>query len=103
MIVYEVRVAVDAEVAPDYRAWLEPHIREILSIDGFSHAELYAEDDAHGHVVWTVRYQLRDRAALEAYLRDHAPRMRADGEARFGGRFTASRRVSELVRLWERS
>lgn len=97
MIVYEVRVSVDAEVAAEYRAWLEPHIREVLSIAGFDHAELYAEDDDQGHIVWTVRYQLRDRAALEAYLRDHAPRLRADGQARFGGRFTASRRVSELV------
>lgn len=100
MIVYEVRIAVDAEVASAYRAWLEPHIRQILAIDGFDHAELYAEDDAEGHVVWTVRYQLGSRAALEAYLRDHAPRMRAEGEARFGGRFSASRRVSELVQAF---
>ena len=100
MIVYEVRVAVDHEVAAEYRAWLEPHIREVLAIEGFEHAELYAEDDAQGHVVWTVRYQLRDRAALESYLRDHAPRLRDEGQARFGGRFTASRRVSELVRAF---
>ena len=100
MIVYEVRVAVDREVADQYRAWLEPHIREILGIAGFEHAELYAEDDEQGHIVWTVRYQLRDRAALAAYLRDHAPRMREEGQARFGGRFTASRRVSELVRAF---
>jgi len=100
VIVYEVRVSVDAEVATEYRAWLEPHIREVLAIAGFDHAELYAEDDDAGHVVWTIRYQLRDRAALEAYLRDHAPRLRADGQARFGGRFTASRRVSELVRAF---
>jgi hypothetical protein len=97
VIVYEVRVAVDREVADEYRAWLEPHIRQILGIAGFEHAALYAEDDDEGHVVWTVRYQLRDRAALESYLRDHAPQLRADGQARFGGRFTASRRVSELV------
>lgn len=101
MIVYEVRIAVDAEIADEYRAWLEPHIREILAIDGFDHAELYAEDDDAGHVVWTVRYHLHSRAALEAYLRDHAPQMRADGERRFGGRFSASRRVSELVRAFD--
>ena len=44
-----------------------------------------------------VQYTLRDRASLDAYLRDHAPRMRAEGEARFGGRFRASRRVLECV------
>jgi hypothetical protein len=36
---------------------------------------------------------LRDRAALDDYLREHAPRMRAEGIARFGDRFRAERRV----------
>jgi hypothetical protein len=44
-----------------------------------------------------VQYRLIDAAALEAYLRDHAPRLRADGVARFGERFRAQRRV---LREW---
>lgn len=40
-----------------------------------------------------MHYVLRDAAALDAYLHEHAPRMRADGVARFGDRFRASRRV----------
>lgn len=100
MIVYEVRVAVDAAIAAEYRAWLDPHIRQVLSIAGFERAELYAEDEVEGRVVWIVRYHLADRAALESYLRDHAPRLRDEGQARFGGRFTATRRVSELVRAF---
>src|SRR5438552_11690818 len=97
MIVYEVRAVVDADVAAAYRAWLQPHIQQILAIPGFARAELYAEDDAEGHQVWTVRYHLDTRAALEAYLRDHARRLRAEGQERFGGKFSATRRVSELV------
>jgi quinol monooxygenase YgiN len=102
MIVYEVRAAVDADVAEAYRAWLDPHIREILAIPGFTHAELLVEDDDAGRTVLTVRYHLESRSALEAYLRDHAPRLRADGMARFGGKFTASRRVMELIREYPR-
>ena len=45
-----------------------------------------------------MRYHLESREALEQYLRDHAPRLRADGIARFGERFRATRRVMELVR-----
>jgi antibiotic biosynthesis monooxygenase (ABM) superfamily enzyme len=97
MIVYEVRAAVDLEVADAYRAWLDPHVHEILAIPGFTGAELLTEDEESGRRVYCVRYHLDDRAALEAYLRDHAPRLRAEGLARFAGRFTASRRVSELV------
>jgi quinol monooxygenase YgiN len=100
MIVYEVRATVEADVAEAYRAWLDPHIHEILSIPGFTHAELLVEDDEQGRTVLTIRYHLESRAALEAYLRDHAPRLRADGMARFGGKFTATRRVMELIRKY---
>ena len=34
-----------------------------------------------------------DQDALDEYLRDHAPRLRGDAMARFGGRFEAQRRV----------
>jgi quinol monooxygenase YgiN len=102
MIVYEVRAAVDAEVAEAYRAWLEPHVREILAIPGFTGAELYREDDPGARPVFTVRYHLDSHAALETYLREHAARLRADGLARFGDRFSTTRRVLELVRQFDR-
>ena len=98
MIVYEVRVSVEAAIAADYRAWLDGHIHEILAVPGFQEAELLREDDDGERAVWTIRYHLESRTALETYLRDHAPRLRADGQARFGNRFTATRRVLELVR-----
>jgi hypothetical protein len=40
-----------------------------------------------------VHYQLRDDAALAIYFEQHAPRLRADGVARFGDGFRAERRV----------
>ena len=98
MIVYEVRVEVEPAIAEDYHAWLVPHVHEILALPGFSGAELFREDPDGAHPVFTVRYHLESRAAIEAYLRDYAPRLRADAETRFGTRFRASRRVMELVR-----
>ena len=98
MIVYEVRVEVEPAIADAYHEWLVPHVHEILTIPGFTGAELFREDGDGSHPVFTVRYHLDSRRALEAYLREHAPRLRAEGEANFGGRFRASRRVMELVR-----
>ena len=40
MILYEVRIAVDRELAAEYHGWLEAHIREILALPGFQFAEL---------------------------------------------------------------
>lgn len=97
MIVYEVRASVEDAIAGAYREWLGPHVAEILAIPGFRRAELLSEDDEDGRAVFCVRYHLDSRAALEGYLREHAPRLRAQGLARFGDRFTTTRRVSELV------
>ncbi len=97
MIVYEVRASVEPQIAADYLAWLSPHIRQILAIPGFTRAELLIEDGETDRVTYSVRYHLDTRAALENYLREHASQLRADGLARFGAQFSATRRVCELA------
>lgn len=96
MPVYEVNVELDAGIADAYRAWLDAHVRGILALPGFLGAgvmEVVDPAPAPGSIALCVRYRLRDDAALEAYLRDHAPRLRAEGVARFGERFRAWRRI----------
>ncbi|MBL8300042.1 MAG: DUF4286 family protein [Rhodanobacteraceae bacterium] len=96
MIVYEVSIEVDRASAAPYLDWLREHVAQILRIDGFVQAQLYERcdipDDAP-RCGFVVTYQLRDQAALAAYLANHAAGLRADGERRFGGRFSATRRV----------
>jgi quinol monooxygenase YgiN len=98
MVIYEVNLAVDAEIAGAYAAWLGPHIEAILALDGFLGAAWFEVegDAANGRVRWCVQYRLRDRAALQRYFDEHAARFRAEGAERFGGRFEASRRVLAL-------
>lgn len=103
-VVYEVGLDLDASIADDYRAWLEAHIREILGLPGFIGARLAQVDDPaapFGRVALCVQYTLRDARALDGYLRDHAPRLRAEGQARFGGRFSAQRRVLRVLGDYE--
>lgn len=95
-VVYEVNLAVEAGAIDEYRAWLAAHVAEILAIDGFTGASTWTVTDppaAAGTVNLCVQYALRDADALAAYLRDHAPRLRAEGIARFGERVRATRRV----------
>jgi hypothetical protein len=100
VIVYEVNLFVDAAIGGEYRQWLATHVAQILQLPGFIDARILEvlESDVEPRaqceeVALCVQYTLRDRAALETYLGEHAPRMRGDGEARFGGRFRARRRV----------
>jgi hypothetical protein len=95
-VVYEVNLAVDAEVLAAYRAWLADHVAEIVALPGFTGASTWDVVDpapSAGVAHLCVQYALRDAAALAAYLREHAPRLRADGIARFGERVRATRRV----------
>ena len=103
MIVYEVNLLVDEGVAVEFEDWLGPHIAEVLALDGFLRADWLRQADIDkpgepGARSWTVLYWLQDMAALAAYLERDAERMRADGRARFGERFSATRRVHEVVR-----
>lgn len=102
-VVYEVTLRVQAGIADEFAGWLRTHVREMLALPGFVGARVgrqQAPAPAPGEVVFTCWYQLVDAAALEAYLAGDAARMRADGIARFGDRFSASRRVLEAIEAY---
>ncbi|MCB1561237.1 MAG: DUF4286 family protein [Xanthomonadales bacterium] len=93
-IEYEVTLEVDDGIADDFLAWLRGHVAEMLALSGFTSATLLSLDmESADHRGFCVRYHLHDRDALDAYLHDHAPRMREDGLRRFGDAFRASRRI----------
>lgn len=97
-VTYEVTLQVDADIAADYLAWLHAHAQEMRALPGFLAARVSAVREPAadaGRVAFCCHYRLRDAAALDDYLRLHAPRLRAEGVARFGGRFAATRRVLE--------
>lgn len=95
-VIYEVNLDIDARVIDAYRDWLGDHVAQILALPGFLGAHVFEVAEpasASGRVSLCVQYRLRDAAALDDYLREHAARLRADGLARFAGRFNASRRI----------
>lgn len=99
MVVYEVRCVVEQEVAEAFEAWLGPHVREVCACDGFEGAECVRVSDpvSPGRVVFSTRYRVRDRGALDAYLEGPAAALREDGMRRFGGRFEATRQIGPVV------
>ncbi len=99
-IVYEVNLDVESAIAAAYCDWLHAHIGQMTQLPGFTGATMFAlssEDLDADRVGWCVQYRLRDRLALDAYLREHAPRMRDEGVTRFGDRFRATRRIMHVV------
>jgi len=100
VIVYEVSIDVDRDAADAYADWLHDHVAQILRLDGFAQARRYERTDLPADAPrrgFVIVYEVRDQAALDAYFADHAAALRADGERRFGGRFSASRRVLRVL------
>ena len=111
MVIYEVNLAVESDRVNEYSAWLEEHVREMLELDGFENAALYArsspedtpDEDAdapdrvpEGERHWTVHYHLDSREALDRYLDEDADAMRADADSGgSGGAFFDSATVTE--------
>jgi hypothetical protein len=98
MIIYEVNLALQNDIADAYMTWLRDHIKEILEIDGFIRAEVFAEQAPAADVRRiVVHYHLHNLASLESYFANHAERLRADAINNFGDKFTATRRVLERM------
>ncbi len=95
-VIYEVNLDVDAAIADAFLAWLRDHVAAILTLPGFLDARTSTiENPPTGRMLLCVHYRVRSRAALQDYFDHHAAAMRGDGSARFGDRFSASRRILE--------
>lgn len=95
MLIYEVSADVDPSLRADYLDWLRAHVAEIVALPGFTGADVdeVLDPEEPDRMRLCMRYRLVDAEALDAYLREHAPRLRGDGIARFGDRVRLQRRV----------
>ena len=96
-VTYEVNLKVQKTVESDFENWLKGHINDVLAIDGFEtatwHRVTQDETTSSKETHWTVHYVLRDLPALNAYLENHATRLRQPAKDRFGEKFMAERRI----------
>ncbi|MDH5177375.1 MAG: DUF4286 family protein, partial [Gammaproteobacteria bacterium] len=94
-VLYEVNLEAEAGIEAPFDTWLRDHIADVMQFDGFLTAEILDDTTPApaGRVRRTVQYRLRNQAALDAYLRDHAPRMQQQGAEKFGDRYAAVPRV----------
>ena len=70
MLIYEVNLVIDEPVYQDYLDWLLPHVKEMVSFDGFIDAKLYKNtEDACALVVC---YRVESQQHLEHYYNTYA-------------------------------
>ena len=86
MVIYEVNIEIPNDIKEDYITWLEPHIKDMVSFDGFIEAKLFEKSNIipNGeHIRIVVHYYLESEEALKNYLEQQATKMRSDGNTKF--------------------
>lgn len=95
-VVYEVT----AEVAPArraaYESYMRGHVTDVLATGAFVGATLERADAGF----YRVRYVARDRAALDWYLAERSPALRADFARHFPDGVTLAREMLEVLVRW---
>jgi hypothetical protein len=100
MIVYNVTINIDADVHTEWLAWmLETHIPEVLATGLFIESRIsrmLIEEEGNG-ITYSIQYTLDSMDKMKEYEELHAPRLRADVQARYDGKFGAFRTMMEVV------
>jgi len=102
MIIYEVNLSIQKEIADSYKQWLKKHMSEMLKIEGFNKAQMFYRDPTDATpkdenvILLTIHYTINDRKNLERYFSHEAKKMRQEAMDLFGNKFSATRRVLEL-------
>jgi len=96
MVTYEVTALVDAGRVSEYEEYMHRHVPDLLATGCFTAASM--EKTASGR--YRVRYEASSQTDLDRYLRDHAPRLRADFAKQFPTGIQLSREVWEMLERW---
>lgn len=98
MIIYEVNLIVDQDIAAVYLAWLREHVVEICRLPGFITSKIFivkSEPSDNPALNLCVHYHIDTANNLQYYLQTHAVEMRNQAKIRFGDKFQATRRILE--------
>lgn len=103
-VIYEVTLEIDPAIIEEFDRWLATHIQAMLRLPGFREARMLPAAEQTPQAVSerltrVVQYTVNSQAELDAYLRDQALRMRAEGIERFGDRFHAGRRILKAAEV----
>ncbi|MBL7774394.1 MAG: DUF4286 family protein [Saprospiraceae bacterium] len=100
MLLYNVTITVDLDVHEEWLRWMrETHIPDVMATGMFvSHRLCRLLGHEHeGSEIYTVQYTVREMRLLRQYMDNFAPRLQAEHQERFAGKFAAFRSVMEVM------
>jgi len=101
MIIYNVTVNVDHDVAEDWLNWMiDIHIPDVLNTGMFQDYSILRliDDEKSGGITYAIQYRAQNMAMYERYKEEFAPALQADAMQKFAGKFVAFRTLLEVVK-----
>ena len=99
MIIYNVTINIDESIHDEWLTWIKEHIPQVLATGKFDKATLtkvLVEEELGGHT-YSVQYRSYSRDALDAYYKEDADKLKADGLKKFGDKMLAFRTELQIV------
>lgn len=99
MIIYNVTVNVDEDIAEEFIRWMrDTHIPDVMRCGLFSEwrmLRVLAEEE--GGFTYAIQYTCADMSAYERYRDEFAPALQAHTRERYGNRVVAFRTLLEVL------
>ena len=93
MVTYEIMASVEPAITEEYERFMtERHIPDLLATGHFASATF-----SRSKYRYRIRYEARDQAALDVYLAEDAPRLRADFHEHFPSGVQLSREIWDVI------
>ncbi len=99
MVIYNVTVSIDEKVAKDWLQWMrETHIPDVMNTGHFKESRLCrVHGEEEGGVTYAITYLSFSEEDLNTYQEKHSPRLQAEHNAKFGGKFAAFRTLLSVI------
>lgn len=100
MILYNVTLKVDTDVAADWVAWMKArHMPDLMATGLFTDCRLgrLLDQDEQDGITYVAQYTCEERQQYEQYIEKHAAEMREQAHLRFPGKFVAFRSLIEVL------
>jgi len=101
MIVYSVKINIRKIVEEEWLIWMKNvHIKEVMSTNYFSDWKIYKiiiPESLDNESSYIIEYLTDSLEKYEAYVKNESRRLQEDHIKKFGGKFTASRSVMEII------
>ena len=99
MYIYNVTVSIEKSLAEDWLSWMKTiHVPDVLNTGHFIENKicrvLNVDDEG---ATYSVQYTFNTMEEIEAYQKNHAPRLQAEHSKRYDGKYAAFRTLLEIV------